>query len=411
MSKKERARNAIPANYHFSTLKNQSVKPRKTNTVLQAETKKKSGDDCDDKDRSKKTKKCLTPCAPHLIRNDNGRCIKSSILREKTKKAPTKTNTVLQAETKKKSGDDCDDKDRSKKTKKCLTPCAPHLIRNDNGRCIKSSVLREKPKKASVNKKTPVKPTNKILQKELANLLAKPYFGEEEEENKIHSPMMHSPMMHSPKNEDGKSYGKIITEEDENYEGELKNGKPHGNGMLTTADGGVYKGEFKNGKPNGHGRLTNEEDSLLYEGNWEDGEPTEDVVGYSPIKSPSPIALASNKYNPLRKTRFTNRTPPKAPIRTPPKMKDPIYENRKIMEDKTLLNFYEGLQEHEKQMIRNTKEDGRRTAEERQYVFLDDAYRISIKRDDATLQNAEPEMNIDYGIIQQPIRRTQRRPI
>jgi hypothetical protein len=388
MSKKERARNAIPANYHFSTLKNQSV-----------------NNDCDDKDRSKKTQKCLTPCAPHLIRNENGRCIKSSV---KTKKAPTKTNTVLQAETKKKPGDDCDDKDRSKKTQKCLTPCAPHLIRNENGRCIKSSV---KPKKASVNKKTPVKPTNqKKLQKELANLLAKPYFGEEEENNMqspmmqspmmqspmMQSPMMQSPMMQSPKkaNEDGISFGKIITEEGENYEGELKNGKPHGNGMLITANGEVYNGEFKNGEPNGHGRITDGDGNLLYEGNWEAGEPTEVVVGYSPKKSPSPINK-THVYNSLKKTRFTNRTPPK--------MKDPIYENRKIMEDKTLLKFYEGLEEHEKQMIRNTKEDVKYSAKERQYAYLYDAYRISI-------QNASPKMNIYYG-ENQPTRRTRRRPI
>jgi hypothetical protein len=401
MSKKERATNAIPANYHFSTLKKQTVKPRKTNAVLQAETKKKTVG-CDEIDRSKKTGKCLTSCAKHLIRNDNGRCINPI---GKPKKAPTKTNTVLQAETKKKTVG-CDEINRSKKTGKCLTPCAPHLIRNDNGRCIKSSVLKEKPKKASVNKKTPVKQTNQNLQKELAKLLAEPYFGEEEENN-MHSPMMmQSPMMQSPKNEDGIIYGKIITEEDENYEGELKNGKPHGNGMLTTAEGGVYKGEFKNGKPNGHGSLTDEEGYLHYDGDWKDGEPTGYVVGYSPIKSPSPINK-THVYNPLRKTQFTNRTPPKAPIRTPPKMKDPIYENRKIMEDKPLLNFYEGLEEHEKQMIRNTKEDGRRTAEERQYVYLNDAYKISIKRkkqqaDDAMLQNASPEMKINYGSHKQP---------
>lgn len=40
------------------------------------------------------------------------------------------------------------------------------------------------------------------------------------------------------------------------YEGDLKDGLPHGNGKITCADGTVYEGECKNGKRHGKGKYT-----------------------------------------------------------------------------------------------------------------------------------------------------------
>ena len=40
------------------------------------------------------------------------------------------------------------------------------------------------------------------------------------------------------------------------YEGELKDGKRHGQGTYTYSDGGKYEGEFKNGERHGQGILT-----------------------------------------------------------------------------------------------------------------------------------------------------------
>ena len=37
------------------------------------------------------------------------------------------------------------------------------------------------------------------------------------------------------------------------YEGEIKNGKPNGQGTITYPDGGKYVGELKDGKNNGQG--------------------------------------------------------------------------------------------------------------------------------------------------------------
>ncbi|KAL7530917.1 hypothetical protein ACHAXR_003747 [Thalassiosira sp. AJA248-18] len=43
----------------------------------------------------------------------------------------------------------------------------------------------------------------------------------------------------------GKGEGKRVNDV---YEGELKDGNPHGNGTFTDVSGTVYKGDFQNGK-------------------------------------------------------------------------------------------------------------------------------------------------------------------
>ena len=52
------------------------------------------------------------------------------------------------------------------------------------------------------------------------------------------------------------------------YEGEWKNGKKHGYGIITYSNGTEYEGEWKNGKMNGQGKLTSL-NGTLYQGEWE----------------------------------------------------------------------------------------------------------------------------------------------
>merc|ERR1719409_759480 len=53
------------------------------------------------------------------------------------------------------------------------------------------------------------------------------------------------------------------------YEGWLKDGKPHGQGvMVSKAYGDVYKGEFKDGNLAGHGTWKCGDGHLQYSGEW-----------------------------------------------------------------------------------------------------------------------------------------------
>ena len=55
------------------------------------------------------------------------------------------------------------------------------------------------------------------------------------------------------------------------YVGELKDGKPHGQGTCTYADGDKYVGEYRDGKPHGQGTFTYP-DGRVKKGTWRDGE-------------------------------------------------------------------------------------------------------------------------------------------
>ena len=57
---------------------------------------------------------------------------------------------------------------------------------------------------------------------------------------------------------------------DGKYIGEIKNGKPNGQGTYTFPDGKKYEGEFKDGKEHGKGTYTYP-DGVKYEGEWKDG--------------------------------------------------------------------------------------------------------------------------------------------
>ena len=55
------------------------------------------------------------------------------------------------------------------------------------------------------------------------------------------------------------------------YVGEIKNGKPNGQGILTFPNGNKYEGEWKDGKRHGQGKYTTSS-GRKYIGEWKDGE-------------------------------------------------------------------------------------------------------------------------------------------
>jgi hypothetical protein len=57
------------------------------------------------------------------------------------------------------------------------------------------------------------------------------------------------------------------------YEGDWKDGKEHGRGVLVFVNGDRYEGEFRDGKPHGRGVYVTA-DGDRYEGEWKDGERT-----------------------------------------------------------------------------------------------------------------------------------------
>ena len=54
------------------------------------------------------------------------------------------------------------------------------------------------------------------------------------------------------------------------YKGDVKNGKPHGQGTETLSDGRKYEGEWKDGERNGQGTGSST-DGEKYSGEWKDG--------------------------------------------------------------------------------------------------------------------------------------------
>jgi hypothetical protein len=58
----------------------------------------------------------------------------------------------------------------------------------------------------------------------------------------------------------------------ERYEGELRDGKLHGQGVYVWADGDQYEGDLQNGKMHGRGVYTNSGGDR-YEGEWRDNRP------------------------------------------------------------------------------------------------------------------------------------------
>lgn len=55
------------------------------------------------------------------------------------------------------------------------------------------------------------------------------------------------------------------------YEGDFREGKPHGHGKFTWKEGNTYTGDFVNGKQHGFGQLYIKEKSKVYETHWQNG--------------------------------------------------------------------------------------------------------------------------------------------
>jgi hypothetical protein len=53
------------------------------------------------------------------------------------------------------------------------------------------------------------------------------------------------------------------------YVGEVKDGKPHGRGVLYSADGCKYEGEWQDGKKHGFGTLYDCLGNIEFEGEWD----------------------------------------------------------------------------------------------------------------------------------------------
>lgn len=72
----------------------------------------------------------------------------------------------------------------------------------------------------------------------------------------------------------GKRHGQgvYVRSDGARYEGGFKNGKRHGRGIYIDADGNRYEGKVSDGKPNGYGILLYA-DGNRYEGNWVNGTP------------------------------------------------------------------------------------------------------------------------------------------
>ena len=62
----------------------------------------------------------------------------------------------------------------------------------------------------------------------------------------------------------------IFFYDDFKYEGEMKNGRPDGKGIMIYSNGNIYKGEFKKGRPDGKGIMTYSNGNK-YEGEWKKG--------------------------------------------------------------------------------------------------------------------------------------------
>ena len=65
------------------------------------------------------------------------------------------------------------------------------------------------------------------------------------------------------------------------YDGGMRDGQPHGQGLLKSRSGDIYEGEFVYGKQQGEGRLKWAKDGRVYEGSFENDE----INGYGTFTS------------------------------------------------------------------------------------------------------------------------------
>jgi uncharacterized membrane protein YgcG len=86
----------------------------------------------------------------------------------------------------------------------------------------------------------------------------------------------------------GITYAESLKFEASTYEGEVKKGKAHGEGVFTFSDGSTYEGKVKNNKINGKGKYTDAQ-GKVYEGKFKYGalkikidKKTRDVIKLKP---------------------------------------------------------------------------------------------------------------------------------
>jgi hypothetical protein len=71
----------------------------------------------------------------------------------------------------------------------------------------------------------------------------------------------------------------ILRSPEGTYEGQFKDDSKHGTGKYTYADGMVHEGRYKCGQPNGPGKMFDGRGTVMYEGNFVNGQYTGPVVG------------------------------------------------------------------------------------------------------------------------------------
>ena len=68
---------------------------------------------------------------------------------------------------------------------------------------------------------------------------------------------------------------KELTFSNGKYVGQVKDGKPHGEGTLSWASGDKYVGQWKDGMQHGLGKATLADGEVGHDGEWENGEAKE----------------------------------------------------------------------------------------------------------------------------------------
>jgi len=71
------------------------------------------------------------------------------------------------------------------------------------------------------------------------------------------------------------------------YEGDWVDSVPHGQGKCSFAQGGVYAGSFEVGKMHGFGTLRSSDGSILFQGEWRDGETVQPPAQVNPVDPPN----------------------------------------------------------------------------------------------------------------------------
>jgi len=88
---------------------------------------------------------------------------------------------------------------------------------------------------------------------------------------------------------DSKMHGRgKFSDENGVYEGEYRDGKKNGSGVLVWADGDRYEGEWKDSKTHGRGKFSDQ--NGVYEGEYRDGKKTDAVCWCGPTATDTTVS-------------------------------------------------------------------------------------------------------------------------